>query len=72
MQQTSIFDYTGLSQDPVDIMINQLKVNQSIKLSDYSIILNEFGLYELSSSDHHIPFQTPKECYDYIQIMTNP
>jgi len=64
MEQTHIYDYLGMENDPIFNIINHLKIGQAVDLGGVVISLNNNGLYEMETSVDHECFSSKKQVYD--------
>lgn len=68
-EQSHIYDFLGIGNDPIFKKINDLKENETINLSKLKITLNKQGLYEVETDNQHECFNTKKEVYDGVSKM---
>lgn len=66
MEQTHIYHYLGLENDPIFKEITKLKAGQAAIVGDIKIMLNKHGLYEIETSTSHECFSSQKQVYDGI------
>ncbi len=64
MEQTHIYDYLGMENDPIFNIIKQLKKGQVIDLGGVIVSLNNNGLYEIETSVDHECFRSKRQVYD--------
>lgn len=68
MAQINIYNYLGLSSDPVYADISKLKRGQSIETPDsLKVTLTKFGFYEIATENIHEGYKSLDECYQRIQ-----
>lgn len=63
MDQSNIYDFLGIESDPLFNKISKLKKGQRISMGNIKILLNEFGIYELITTDEHEGFSSMLSCY---------
>ena len=66
MEQTDIYDYLGIENDPIFNIINHLKAGQAIDLGGVIISLNNNGLYEMETLVAHECFSSKRKIYDVV------
>lgn len=70
MQQIQLYEYLGISNDPIFNQIKDLKIKGSMQVqfpkSVLIITLNSWGIYEVSNEEFHESFSELQECYDFI------
>ncbi|MEH6944400.1 hypothetical protein [Bacillus sp. JJ722] len=66
MKQLSIYNELGLEDDPVYIMISELRNKSSIVIGKIKIHKNQYGLYEIISSEIHECASDLLGCYETI------
>lgn len=64
MEQTHIYNFLGINNDPIFNEILRLEKGRKVDLGGIFIVLNENGLYELETAYHHECFTTKKKLYD--------
>lgn len=69
MEQTHIYHYLGLENDPIFREITKLKSGQAAIVGNIKIKLNSHGLYEIETSASHECFSSQKQVYDGISKM---
>jgi len=63
MEQSTIYDFLGIENDPIFNIINNLQKGQEINLGGVSILLNQTGLYEMETEFSHDCFYSKKHVY---------
>lgn len=69
MEQTHIYHYLGLDNDPIFNKITQLKAGQAVIIGEIKVLLNKHGLYEVETSARHECFSSQKQVYDGVSKM---
>lgn len=64
MEQTHIYNFLGMNDDPIFNQILRLEKGRKVDLGGIFITLNESGLYELETFYHHECYRTKKQLYD--------
>ena len=63
VEQLSIYDELGFSDDPVYSLLASLTEDTSVVIGEFTIEKTNFGLYEIKSKDVHECMQTMELCY---------
>lgn len=70
VRQTQLYEYLGISNDPIFNQLKYLKKKESTKIrlneSVLNISLNSWGIYEVSNGEIHESFRDMNDCYDFI------
>lgn len=66
MEQLHIYDYLKVTSDPLFNQLEKLNKEQTISIKDTKISLNNFGVYEVSTSKKHEGFRDLNSCYKYL------
>jgi hypothetical protein len=72
MEQLSIYDELGFSDDPVYCLLANLKEETSISIGEYIIERTAFGMYEIKSDEIHECKQTIEACYKQLSNFLCP
>ncbi|MFD2133309.1 hypothetical protein ACFSKI_19020 [Pseudogracilibacillus auburnensis] len=64
MEQTHIYDYLGAIEDPIFNKISNLEVGKVVDLGGVTVLLNQFGLYEVETGISHDCFRSKKQVYE--------
>lgn len=64
MEQTDIYDYLGMNNDPIFNKISSLKIGQAIDLGGVKVLLNTQKLYEVETDFYHECFCSKRQVYD--------
>lgn len=66
LEQLSLYDYFSKDQDPLYLKISKIQEGESVKLGEFDVTLNKFGIYEIKTKYTHEAKRTLEECYEYI------
>ncbi len=66
MEQINLYDYLGVEDDPIYIMLSRLKNGYTVVFEDVHVTKNDFGLFELASNQLHEVFSDIRSCYKYV------
>lgn len=75
MKQIQLYEYLGISNDPIFNQIKDLKKKGSVKvqLPEFLLIitLNSWGIYEVSNEEFHESFSQINDCYEFVSEYLN-
>lgn len=66
LEQMNIYSFLGYENDPLYIQIKKLKQNEKIKVDEFVITKNNFGLFEVESEQIHLQADTVDAIYKKI------
>lgn len=62
----NLYNYLDKEDDPIYQLLLQINVNQSVTISDFDILLNDYGIYEIVNDDIHECKNTMEGCYHFL------
>ncbi|WP_404427287.1 hypothetical protein LG296_01585 [Ureibacillus chungkukjangi] len=65
VEQTNLFEFLGLKNDPVFNLIEKLREGDKIQIDSFCI-RNNGKLYEVESDEYHEGFPTKERCYTFV------
>ncbi|PBB04605.1 MULTISPECIES: hypothetical protein [Salimicrobium] len=67
MNQSNIYDFLNVDQDPLYQNLQSLQTGESYDLNDHTEIhCNAHGLYEVIAEETEQAFSSLEDCYSYI------
>lgn len=71
MQQTCIYDYLNIDEDPLFQLISDLKKDEIVTLGKIEVYYNLHGLYEVVTPESHESSVSVQKCYELVKDFCN-
>lgn len=65
--QLNIYNYFEADADPLYQKLSSLQVDDEVQIGKYKVLLNRFGMYEVSNDEIQDGFPSIDQCYKFIQ-----
>lgn len=65
MQQTTLFEFTSLSDDPIFRKLKNIQTGHEIQIDSVHVRKTE-KLYEIENDEYHEAFKSIEKCYEFL------
>ena len=66
MEQVSFYDFFPKQNDPLYLTLEKLTTGDSVQLGEFTVTLNKFGIYEITSEQIHEAKDSLDACYQHL------